>query len=232
VRPEELPEGVAPEVLAAGALELRSRRPGDVVALPGGHRSLADVLVDARVPREARDGVRVLARGAEVVWVDGVVAATEAGPRLVEDDEHLWMRRALELAGAAAAAGELPVGAVVVLDGAVVGEGANATRAASDPTAHAELVALRAAATAVGGWRLTGATLVVTLEPCPMCFGAVLAAHVARVVYGAENRRDGALGGVADLSGERWKRRPEVRGGVRAREAEALLSDFFAARRG
>jgi tRNA(Ile)-lysidine synthase len=231
-RPEQLPEGVPSSVLDGGSLELRARRPGDAVALPGGHRSLADVLVDARVPREARDGVRVLARGAEVVWVEGVVAATDVGPRVVEDDEHRWMRRALELARAAAEAGELPVGAVVVLDGAVVGEGANQTRAGGDPTAHAELVALRAAATAVGGWRLTGATLVVTLEPCPMCYGAVLAAHVARVVYGAANRRDGALGGVADLTGEGWKRRPEVRGGVRAREAEALLSGFFADRRG
>ena len=123
------------------------------------------------------------------------------------------------------------MGAVVVLDGVVVGEGANATRASGDPTAHAEVIALRAAAAAVGGWRLTGATLVVTLEPCAMCFGAVLAAHVARVVYGAENRRDGALGGVADLSTERWKRRPELRGGVRAREAEALLARFFVDRR-
>lgn len=230
--PEQLPAGVPPSALDGGPLDLRSRRPGDVVALPGGHRSLADVLVDARVPREARDGVRLLARGSEVVWVEGVVAATPEGPRSVEDDEHRWMRRALDLARAAGRAGELPVGAVVVLDGEVVGEGANASRATGDPTAHAELVALRAAAAAVDDWRLSGATLVVTLEPCPMCFGAVLAAHVARVVYGAANRRDGALGGVADLTGEGWKRKPEVRGGVRAREAEVLLSGFFADRRG
>jgi tRNA(Ile)-lysidine synthase len=226
-----LPDGVPPEVLADGPLVLRGRRPGDLVALPGGHRSLADVLVDARVPREARDGLRLLARGSEVVWVDGVVETTDRGPRLVEDDEHRWMRRALELARGAAAAGELPVGAVVVVDGAVVGEGANATRASGDPTAHAELVALRAAAAALGDWRLANATLVVTLEPCPMCFGAILAAHVGRVVFAAENRRDGALGGVADLTGEGWKRRVEVRGGVRAHEASALLTRFFGARR-
>jgi tRNA(Ile)-lysidine synthase len=231
-RPDALPAGVPDSVLEAGPLELRGRRAGDVVALPVGHRSLADVLIDARVPREARDGLRVLARGADVLWVEGVVEVDGGGSRLVEDDDHRWMRRALELARAAGAAGELPVGALVVVDGAVVGEGANATRERRDPTAHAEVLALRAAAAAAGDWRLSGATLVVTLEPCPMCFGAVLAAHVGRVVYGAENRRDGALGGVADLSTEGWKRRVAIRGGVRAREASALLTGFFAERRG
>jgi len=231
-RPEELPDGVGPEALARGPLELRARRPGDVVRLPGGHRSLADVLIDARVPREARDGLRLLARGDEVVWVEGLVRPAGGGAVLVEDDDERAMREALSLARAAGEAGELPVGALVLRDGEVLGRGANRTRADHDPTAHAEVLALRAAAAATGDWRLTDATLVVTLEPCPMCFGAALTAHVARVVYGAPNLREGALGGVADLGGERWKRRIEVRGGVRARESAALLASFFAERRG
>ncbi|MFU8887002.1 MAG: tRNA lysidine(34) synthetase TilS [Trueperaceae bacterium] len=231
-RPDELPDGVDAEALARGPLELRARRPGDVVRLPGGHRALADVLIDARVPREARDGLRLLARGDEVVWLEGLLRPEGAGAVLVEDDDERAMREALALARAAGEGGELPVGALVVRDGEVLGRGANRTRADRDPTAHAEVLALRAAAVATGDWRLTGATLVVTLEPCPMCFGALLSAHVARVVYGAPNLREGALGGVADLGGERWKRRFEVRGGVRARESAALLASFFGERRG
>ena len=231
-RPDELPDGVGPEALARGPLELRARRPGDVVRLPAGHRSLADVLIDARVPREARDGLRLLARGDEVVWVEGLLRPEGAGAVLVEDEDERAMREALALARAAGEAGELPVGALLLRGGEVLGRGANRTRAERDPTAHAEILALRAAAAAIGDWRLGGATLVVTLEPCPMCFGAILAAHVARVVYGAPNLREGALGSVADLGGEPWKRRVEVRGGVRARESAALLASFFAERRG
>jgi tRNA(Ile)-lysidine synthase len=230
-RPEELPAGVDPAVLAAGPLELRARRPGDVVRLPGGHRSLADVMIDARVPREARGGLALLARGDEVVWVEELLRPDGAGAVLVEDDDHRLMREALGLARAAAAAGELPVGALVVRDGEVLGRGANRTESDHDPTAHAEVLALREAAARVGDWRLGGATLVVTLEPCPMCFGALLAAHVGRVVYGAPNLREGALGGVVDLSTEGWKRRVEVRGGVRARESALMLSAFFVGRR-
>ena len=230
--PDDLPAGVDPAVLAAGPLELRGRRPGDVVRLPGGHRTLADVLIDARVPREARAGLALLARGDEVVWVEGVLRPMGAGAALIEDDDERLMREALALARAAGEAGELPVGALLVQGGEVLGRGANRTETDRDPTAHAEVLALREAAGAVGDWRLSGATLVVTLEPCPMCFGAALSAHVARVVYGAPNLREGALGGVVDLASEGWKRRVEVRGGVRAREAAALLAGFFAGRRG
>jgi tRNA(Arg) A34 adenosine deaminase TadA len=141
------------------------------------------------------------------------------------------MARALELARQADAAGEAPIGAVVVREGRIMGEGRNRTEELSDPSAHAELLALREAARSCGDWRLPGATLVVTLEPCPMCFGVALQAHVERIVYAAPNLREGALGGVADLSAERWKRRPVIEGGVLEREAAALLSDFFARRR-
>jgi len=230
-RAQELPAGVPASLLAAGPLTLRTRARGDRVPLPGGTRLLSDVLIDAKVPREARDGVRLLARGSEVVWVEGVVEATAAGPRLVRDADEGFMRRALALARAAAEAGELPVGAVLVRDGVVLSEAANATIATADPTAHAEVRALRAAAQKAGDWRLGGTTLYVTLEPCPMCFGAILSAHVARVVYAAGNRREGALGGVAHLQHEAWKRKLAVRGGVCAKEAAALVRSFFNQRR-
>jgi tRNA(Ile)-lysidine synthase len=240
-RPEErevatsadLPAGLSSEVLAAGPLVLRGRRPGDSIRLPGGRRSVTDLLVDRKVPRERRDALRVLARGSQVVWVEGVAIAVGAGPEagLLRRDEERWMARALDLAREAEAAGEAPIGALVIHEGAITGEGRNRTEEERDPSAHAELLALRAAAAAAGDWRLTGATLVVTLEPCPMCFGAALQAHVGRIVYGAPNRREGALGGVADLAAERWKRRVRVEGGVLEREAAALLSRFFARRR-
>lgn len=234
--PSGLPAGVSASVLEGGELVLRSRRPGDRIRLPGGGRLVSDLLVDAKVPREERDAVRLLARGGEVLWVEGLAVAVGAGGHGAEgvgahDADASLMRRALGLAAAAGGAGELPVGAVVAQGGRVVGEGANATESASDPTAHAEIAALRRAAALAGDWRLPGATLVVTLEPCPMCLGAVFQAHVGRVVYGADNRRDGALGGVVDLRAGDWKRPVEVRGGVLAREAGELLARFFAARR-
>jgi tRNA(Ile)-lysidine synthase len=230
----DLPPEVDPRVLHAyGDLQLRGRRPGDRIRLPGGTRRISDLLIDRKVPREDRDGLRMLASGSDVLWVEGVTAA--AGVRVAEavvDGDLAPMRRALALAAEAGEAGELPVGAVVVVDGVVVGEGANRTERDRDPTAHAEVLALRAAAAARGDWRLTGASLYVPLEPCPMCLGAVLQTRVARLVYGADNVREGALGGVVDLLlvGD-VKRRPEVRGGVLAREASTLLTGFFEARR-
>ncbi|MBA2666730.1 MAG: tRNA lysidine(34) synthetase TilS, partial [Trueperaceae bacterium] len=228
-----LPEGVDAAVLEGGALELRRRRPGDTIRLPGGTRSLADLLVDRKVPRGERDDLRVLAHGSQVLWVEGVAFAVGAGGAagVIRSPEEVWMHRALTLAREAAAAGETPVGAIVVRDGRVLGEGRNRTEGERDPTAHAEVLALRAAARHESDWRLAGATLVVTLERCPMCFGALLQAHVGRVVYGARNAREGALGGVADLSSEAWKRDVEVEGGVLERECAALLRAFFAGRR-
>jgi tRNA(Arg) A34 adenosine deaminase TadA len=123
------------------------------------------------------------------------------------------------------------VGAVVVRGERVIGRGRNRTEAERDPSAHAEVLALRAAAADQGDWRLAGATLVVTLEPCPMCLGAALQAHVGRIVFGARNVREGALGGVVDLSAAPWTRTLEVEGGVLERECAALLSRFFARRR-
>jgi tRNA(Ile)-lysidine synthase len=230
--PADLPPGVPAFVLEGGPLTLRQRRPGDQLALPSGRRSLAHLLAAAGMPREERDALALLARGPDVVWIDGVVAADPQGPRWVVDEEWRLMGEALACARAAGAAGELPVGALIVRGGVVLARAGNRTRATSDPCAHAEVLAIREAAAHQGDWRLTGATLFVTLEPCPMCLGAALAAHVARIVYGAANLREGALGGVANVAADGWKRRPSLRGGVRAAAASALLRDFFARARG
>lgn len=232
-RVEDLPAGVDASVLAGYAdLMLRGRRPGDRIRLRGGSRLVSDLLVDRKVPREERDGLRLLASGPEVLWIEGVAAAPGVlVPGSAADGDETAMRRALALARDAAGRGELPVGAVVTLGGRVVGEGANLVEARRDPTAHAEMVALREACAAVDDWRLTGATLYVTLEPCPLCLGAVLQTRIARIVFGADNVREGALGGVIDLRSGDLKRRLDVRAGVLGREAGELLRAFFAARR-
>jgi len=136
------------------------------------------------------------------------------------------------LARAAGARGEVPVGALVVRDGLVIGRGGNAPIAASDPTAHAEIAALREAGRALGNYRLPGCELYVTIEPCAMCAGTILHARIARVVFGARDPKTGACGSVIDLFAEpRLNHHAEVVAGVRAEACGALLSDFFAARR-
>ncbi len=143
------------------------------------------------------------------------------------------MRQALALAGAAVEHGDVPVGAVVLgPDGAVLGEGRNERELTGDPTAHAEVVALRAAAVALGRWRLTGCTLVVTLEPCTMCAGALVLSRVDRVVYGSIDPKAGAVGSLWDVVRDRrLNHRPEVIAGVLEAESAALLQDFFRAQR-
>ena len=143
------------------------------------------------------------------------------------------MDRALVLAAAAGAAGDVPVGAVVTdAGGTVLGEGRNLREATHDPTAHAEIVALRAAASAIGAWNLEGCTLVVTLEPCVMCAGAVLQSRISRLVFGAWDDKAGAAGSVYDaVRDRRLPHRAEVVAGVREAEASVLLRDFFDARR-
>jgi tRNA(adenine34) deaminase len=146
-------------------------------------------------------------------------------------DEH-FMRHALELGQRAQAEGEVPVGAVVVLEEKVIGEGWNRPISASDPSAHAEIQAMRAAASARKNYRLIGATLYVTLEPCAMCVGAMFHARVRRVVFGAADPKTGAAGSVVDLfSQSKLNHHALVQGGVLAAECGALLSGFFASRR-
>ncbi|HSQ80645.1 MAG TPA: tRNA adenosine(34) deaminase TadA [Casimicrobiaceae bacterium] len=142
------------------------------------------------------------------------------------------MEQALELARAAAARGEVPVGAIVVRDGVVVGRGGNAPIAASDPTAHAEIAALREAGAALGNYRLPGCELYVTLEPCAMCAGAIMHARISRLVFGARDSKTGACGSVVDLfANPRLNHHTSVVGGVAGEACASLLTDFFAVRR-
>jgi tRNA(adenine34) deaminase len=143
------------------------------------------------------------------------------------------MSIALDEARAAAACGEIPVGAVVVMSGEIVARAHNEREARRDPTAHAEILALQAAARAAGGWRLSGAAVVVTLEPCPMCAGALVAARVSRLVFGAADPKAGACGSLYNLCADpRLNHEVAISEGVRAAEAARLLADFFASRRG
>ena len=149
---------------------------------------------------------------------------------MTDDDA---MQLALDEARKAAALGEVPVGAVVVHAGEVVGRGHNLRETQADPLAHAEILAIAAAAKTLGRWRLFDCTLVVTLEPCPMCAGAIVNARVDRLVYGAADPRAGAAGTVMDIVRDgRLNHRAEVASGVRADECATLLKSFFAAKRG
>ncbi len=148
------------------------------------------------------------------------------------DTDLVFMNEALALAREAGAIGEVPVGAVVVCDGEIVGRGYNRPIMANDPTAHAEVMALRAAGQALGNYRMPGCTLYVTLEPCAMCSGAIQHARIARVVFGARDPKTGACGSVTDLFAEaRLNHHATVESGLLEAECGRLLSDFFAARR-
>jgi tRNA(adenine34) deaminase len=147
-------------------------------------------------------------------------------------EDETFMRIALDEARAAAAIGEVPIGAVVVCDGEVVGRGGNRRETDADPTAHAEIIAVREAARVLGRWRLSGCTVYVTLEPCPMCAGALHAARVDRCVFGATDPKAGAVGTLYDIaSDERLNHCYEVTAGVLAGESTDLLKEFFAALR-
>jgi tRNA(adenine34) deaminase len=142
------------------------------------------------------------------------------------------MGEALRLAREAAVRGEVPVGAVALFEGRIVGRGANARESDRDPTAHAELLAIQEAARTLGRWRLTGVTVVVTLEPCAMCAGAMVLARIDRLVFGAEDPKAGAAGSLLDLTADpRLNHRFPVERGVRGEECAALLREFFRARR-
>lgn len=155
---------------------------------------------------------------------------TAANPGAEQDEK--WMRHALALAEAAACMNEVPVGAVVVCDGISIGQGYNRPISALDPTAHAEIIALRAAAQRQRNYRLSGATLYVTLEPCAMCSGAMLHARLERLVFGAFDPNSGAAGSVIDVLDEpRFNHRVEVAGGVLQRECADRLKMFFRQRR-
>jgi tRNA(adenine34) deaminase len=159
----------------------------------------------------------------------GLGLARDDGRKMNDED---YMRTALLLANEAAQAGEVPVGAVVVMDGEIIGRGSNAPISRHDPSAHAEMMALRDAARRVGNYRLVGCDLYVTLEPCLMCAGAMFHARIARVVYGASDPKTGVAGSVLDVFAERrLNHHAEIVGGILSAECGAMLSRFFAARR-
>ncbi|WP_414656890.1 tRNA lysidine(34) synthetase TilS [Deinococcus sp. VB343] len=228
----ELQDWPEPDFSFPPGWQRRTRQPGDRIRLPGGQRKLSDVLTDLHLPRTERDRVPLLVDAAGAVqwvgtspplWALGAREQTDAVP----DPLHAAMGEALALAREAAAELEVPVGAVVLdAGGQIVGRGRNTSRRGGDMTRHAELAALREASRTVGPY-LTDCTLVVTLEPCPMCLGAALEARIGRVVYGADNPKAGALGGVTDLLAQHWGWRPQVQRGVRASEAARLLRDVF-----
>lgn len=146
--------------------------------------------------------------------------------------DELFMREALDLARQAQRSGEVPVGAVVVRDGIIIGRGYNQPLSANDPTAHAEIDAIRAAAQHLGNYRLSGCSLYVTLEPCAMCSGAIMHSRISRVVFGAYDPKTGACGSVVDLfSDAKLNFHAEITGGLLSSEAAHLLQSFFAARR-
>lgn len=150
----------------------------------------------------------------------------------IDHSDQSYMQTALELASQAALAGEVPVGAIVVKDGAVIGRGFNAPIGLHDPSAHAEIQALRDAAKTLGNYRLVGCALYVTIEPCAMCAGAIQHARIARLVYGASDPKTGACGSVVNLMDEaKLNHHTEVAGGVMAEQCGAMLSQFFASRR-
>lgn len=147
-------------------------------------------------------------------------------------EDERWMREALALAVSAQARGEVPVGAIVIRDGAIVGRGGNAPIAGNDPTAHAEIAALRAAGAAIGNYRMPDCDLYVTLEPCAMCAGAILHARIRRLVFGTRDPKTGVCGSVIDLFAQsELNHHTVVHGEVLAAECGALLSAFFATRR-
>ena len=204
----------------------------------------ADETDAERTGSDREDGGDVVALGTETVHVD---VAPNGGARSdvvpsgvvpsgvdVLDPGTLdaAMRDAIALAEDAATHGEVPVGAVIIVDGEVVATGANRREVDADPTAHAEIVALRAAASAAGAWRLPGATVVVTLEPCPMCAGALLAARVGHVVFGAPDPKAGALGSLYNVGVDpRLPHTFAVEAGVDAEACGSILESFFASRR-
>lgn len=149
----------------------------------------------------------------------------------IEEEDLFYMRRAIELAKEAAERDEVPVGAVAVRDGKIIAEASNDREASKCATHHAELLCIEKSCKALGGWRLPGVTLYVTMEPCCMCAGAIINARIPRVVFGAPDLRFGAFGSLVDLSEVGLNHKPEILGGVLGEECAKVLSDYFKAKR-
>lgn len=211
-------------------LLLRHRQPGDSIQLSGGRKKVSDLLIDLKIPQEERDSLPLLASNQEVVWIKDLATDIRV-TKGQSNPDVTYMKRALNLAQQGMRQGDLPVGCVIVKNGRIIAEACNQTESNNNPFAHAEVLAMQQAAKHLGDWRLEGCTLYVTLEPCPMCFGALLQAHVAKVVYGARNFRDGACGSVITMQEATWKRKVQVSGGVLEKACSDILSHFFDQRR-
>jgi tRNA(Ile)-lysidine synthase len=223
--------------------KLRTREPGDRIRLSGGTRKLSDVLIDRKIPREERDQIPVVAQNSEVLWIGLEPPILDVRIGSTQDHEFEAMTQALELAQEAFDAGEVPVGAVVIQELAsdilpvkleddpnrfeVVGRGRNRSWQGTDMTLHAELEAIRDASQNLKTAHLNDCTLVVTLEPCLMCLGAVLESRIRKVVFAARNPKNGALGGVFDASRADWTHQFQVRSGLLETESARLLETFF-----
>jgi len=215
-------------------LLLRTRKAGDRVQLKVGTKKLSDIFIDKKILREERDAILLIASGKEVLWAEGICVDNRVQNTESQSNDNVdkqFMLLALDQAKQAAQMGELPVGAVLVHKGEVIAKAHNLSEKLNDPSAHAEVLVMREGAKVLKDWRLSEATLYVTLEPCVMCFGAMLQAHLPKVVYGASNTLEGAHGGVTDLQKHAWKRQLDTKAGVLAKESEALLKDFFKSRR-
>ena len=208
--------------------QLRTRAAGDTIQLAGGSKKLSNALIDRKIPRERRTDLRVLAVGSQVLWVGLEPPLMSLHVGRAADPEVSAMLEALRLAHAAFDAGEVPVGAVILRGPQIIGRGRNRSKASGDMTQHAELEALRDAAAQLGTPYLTDCTLVVSLEPCLMCLGAAIEARIPRIIYGAPNPKNGALGGVIDATRGAWSHQLTVRRGLLEQEASELLSLFFA----
>lgn len=205
----------------------RPLKPGDVVYRSGGTKLVSDVLIDEKIPAHERRDLYVKESGGYVTEIAGLFRIDEQGHIEWTEPRRKYMGLALGEALRARAAGDVPVGAVVVsAEGEVLGAGRN-QREGGSPFAHAEIEAITQAANTVGDWRLSGATLYVTLEPCPMCAGAILQTHISEVVFGADNHRDGALGTVTNIFAANWKRSVSVTGGIFADKSAKLLQMAF-----
>jgi tRNA(Ile)-lysidine synthase len=207
--------------------KLRTREPGDQIRLSGGTRKLSDVLIDQKIPRETRDQIPLVAQNSEVLWVGLEPPILDVRIGSVQDHEFEAMIQALGLAREAFDTHEVPVGAVVIRAGETVGRGKNRSRQGTDMTLHAEIEAIRDACQNLQTAHLSDCTLVVTLEPCLMCLGAVLESRISRVVFAARNPKNGALGGVIDASRANWTHQFQVRSGLLETESARLLEAFF-----
>jgi tRNA(Ile)-lysidine synthase len=209
------------------ASQSRFWQPGDRIRLSGGTRKVSDVLSDRRVPRELRQRVPVIVQDQDVLWIGTDPPITDIRISPGRDLESDAMTEALRLAQEAFADGEVPVGAVILQGENIVGRGRNRSRALNDMTRHAELEAIRDATRHLKTPYLSDCTLIVTLEPCPMCLGAMLEARVPRIVFGATNIKVGALGGVDGSLRAPWVHQLSVRPNLRASECSKLLTTFF-----